>query len=112
MNRNWIFIILAGIIEVLWAMGLKYSNSFTGWIGVGILICISFFLLSQAIKKVPVATVYTVFTGIGTVGTVLVGMIYFNEAFSWRKIFFISILVAGILGLKLVTPESNKKGEL
>lgn len=112
MNKNWIFIILAGIIEVLWAMGLKYSNSLIGWIGVGALICISFFLLSQATKKVPVATVYTVFTGIGTLGTVLIGMVYFNEAFNWSKIFFIIILFVGIVGLKLVTPESDKKGEL
>ncbi|BCN31875.1 DMT family transporter [Anaeromicropila herbilytica] len=112
MNRNWIFIILAGIVEVLWAIGLKYSNSLIGWIGVGLLICLSFFLLSQAIKKVPVATVYTVFTGIGTVGTVIIGMICFNETFSWNKIFFIMILLVGILGLKIVTPDSDKKGEV
>lgn len=111
MNRNWIYIILAGIIEILWAIGLKYSNSFMDWILVGSLICLSFFLLSQAIKKVPVATAYAVFTGIGTAGTVLVGMFYFNETFSWSKIFFIIILLTGILGLKLVTAESDKKGE-
>lgn len=111
MNKNWIFIILAGIIEVLWAIGLKYSNSIIDWIVVAILITISFFLLSQAIKKVPVATVYAVFTGIGTAGTVLVGMAYFNEVFSWSKIFFLIILLVGILGLKLVTSESNEKGE-
>lgn len=111
MNRNWIFIILAGIIEVLWAIGLKYSNSLIDWIVVGALICLSFFLLFQATKKVPVATVYAVFTGIGTAGTVLVGMFYFNEAFSWSKIFFIIILLTGILGLKFVTSESDKKGE-
>jgi paired small multidrug resistance pump len=111
MNRNWILIILAGIIEVLWAIGLKYSNSLTDWIAVGALICLSFFLLSQAIKKIPVATVYAVFTGIGTAGTVLVGMAYFNEAFSWSKIFFLIILLTGILGLKLVTSESEGKGD-
>lgn len=111
MNKNWIFIILAGIIEVLWAIGLKYSNGLMAWIIVGALIIVSFFLLSQATKKVPVATVYAVFTGIGTAGTVLVGMAYFNEAFSWNKIFFLIILLTGILGLKLVTSESSEKGE-
>ncbi|HEX3077513.1 MAG TPA: SMR family transporter, partial [Lachnospiraceae bacterium] len=60
----------------------------------------------------PVATVYAVFTGIGTVGTVLVGMIFFNEAFSWSKVFFIIILLVGILGLKLVTPEPDRKGDI
>lgn len=112
MNRNWIFIILAGIIEVLWAIGLKHSNSFMGWIGVGFLICLSFVLLFEATKKLPVATVYAVFTGIGTVGTVVIGMVYFNEAFSWSKILFIIILLTGILGLKIVTPECDKKGEV
>lgn len=111
MNKNWIFIILSGIIEVLWAIGLKYANVFMDWILVSALICLSFFLLSQAIRKVPVATAYAVFTGIGTAGTVLVGMFYFNETFSWSKIFFIIILLTGILGLKLVTSESNEKGE-
>jgi paired small multidrug resistance pump len=111
MNRNWIFIILAGIIEVLWAIGLKHSNSFMGLIGVGVLICLSFLLLFEATKKIPVSTVYAVFTGIGTVGTVLIGMVYFNETFSWSKIFFVIVLLTGILGLKLVTSESDKKGE-
>lgn len=111
MTRNWIFIIFAGIIEVLWAIGLKHSNSFISLIGVGCLICLSFLLLFESIKEVPVATAYAVFTGIGTVGTVLVGMLYFNETFSWNKIFFIIVLLTGILGLKLVTPKSDKKGE-
>ncbi|MDS0527484.1 multidrug efflux SMR transporter [Clostridium sp. SHJSY1] len=111
MNKNWIFTIFAGIIEVLWAIGLKHANSFSSWIGVGILICLSFLLLFEATKKLPVATVYAVFTGIGTVGTVLIGMLYFNEAFSWSKIGFIIILLIGILGLKIVTAEVDKKGE-
>ncbi|OOM81069.1 multidrug resistance protein YkkC [Clostridium puniceum] len=110
MNRNWTFIIFAGIIEILWVIGLKHSNSFIGWLVVGLLICISFLFLNQAMKKVPVATVYAVFTGIGTAGTVLVGMCYFNETFSWSKIFFLALLLIGILGLKLVTSESDKKG--
>lgn len=111
MNRNWIFIIISGIIEVLWATGLKYSNGVITWIGVVMLIVLSFWLLFEATKEVPVATVYAVFTGIGTVGTVLTGMIFFNEAFSWNKILFITVLLIGILGLKIVTPNSDTKGE-
>lgn len=103
MNRNWVLVIIAGIIEVLWATGLKYSNNWITVLGTIFLIYISFVVLIKATKMLPVATVYAVFTGIGTAGTVLVEMIIFNEPFSWTKIFFILLLIVGVLGLKFVT---------
>jgi len=106
MNRNWILVIMAGLIEVLWAIGLKYSNNWISWLGVGLLIYLSFIFLLKATKTLSVATVYAVFTGIGTAGTVVVEMIFFNEAFSWSKVFFIVLLIVGVAGLKLVTTES------
>jgi paired small multidrug resistance pump len=109
MNRHWILVIIAGLIEILWAIGLKYSNNWISWIGIAILIYISFVVLLRALEKVPVATAYVVFTGIGTAGTVLVEMIFFGESFSWNKIFFILLLLAGVIGLKLVTAESSEK---
>lgn len=109
MNRHWILVIIAGLIEILWAIGLKYANNWVSWIGVAILIFLSFVVLLRALEKVPVATAYAVFTGIGTAGTVLVEMIFFGEAFSWNKIFFILLLLAGVVGLKLVTAESSEK---
>jgi len=112
MNRHWILVIIAGIIEILWATGLKYANNLVSWIGVAILIYLSFVVLLRALEKVPVATAYAVFTGIGTAGTVLVEMIFFGEAFSWNKVFFILLLLVGVLGLKLVTVESSKKGDV
>jgi paired small multidrug resistance pump len=109
MNRNWTLVIIAGIIEILWAMGLKYANNWLSWVGVFILIYLSFVVLLKALEKVPVATAYAVFTGIGTAGTVLVEMIIFGEPFSWTKIFFILLLLVGVIGLKLITPEPGKK---
>ncbi len=109
MNRNWANVIIAGIIEILWAMGLKYSNNLISWAGTFFLIYVSFVVLMKATKKLPVATVYAVFTGIGTAGTVLVEMVVFGEPFSWTKVLFILLLLSGVVGLKLVTTESSKK---
>lgn len=109
MNRNWGYVILAGIIEIFWAMGLKYSTTLFSWTGTFLLILLSFVVLIKATQKVPVATAYAVFTGIGTAGTVLVEMIVFGEPFSWNKIFFIMLLLVGVIGLKLVTKESGEK---
>lgn len=108
MNRNWALVIIAGIIEVFWAMGLKYSTNLISWAGTFLLIFLSFVVLIKATKKVPVATAYAVFTGIGTAGTVLVEMIFFGEPFSWAKTFFIFLLLIGVIGLKLVTEESGE----
>ncbi|WP_066253928.1 DMT family transporter [Neobacillus drentensis] len=109
MNRNWAFVIIAGLIEIVWAMGLKHSTNLISWAGTILIISLSFVLLLKATKKVPVATAYAVFTGIGTAGTVLVDMVVFGEPFSWTKIVFILLLLIGVLGLKLVTTDSGEK---
>ncbi|WP_174733205.1 DMT family transporter [Mesobacillus harenae] len=111
MNRNWAYVAIAGILEIFWAMGLKYSDNILAWAATLFLIYLSFVVLIRATKEVPVATAYAVFTGIGTAGTVVIDMIVFGEPFSWTKIFFILLLLIGVLGLKLVTTESaNKEG--
>ncbi|MED4632886.1 multidrug efflux SMR transporter [Peribacillus frigoritolerans] len=109
MNRNWALVILAGLIEILWAIGLKHSSSWLSWMGTALLIYLSFALLVKATKTLPVATVYAIFTGIGTAGTVIVEMVVFGEAFSWTKVLFILLLLSGVLGLKLVTTDSGEK---
>jgi paired small multidrug resistance pump len=109
MNRNWVLVLLAGLIEVLWALGLKHASNWLDWAGIALLIYISFVLLLKAIKSLPVATVYAIFTGIGTAGTVVVEMVVFGVAFSWMKVFYIFLLLAGVVGLKLVTNETSKK---
>lgn len=110
MNRAWLLVILAGILEVLWAMGLKYADDLLTWAGTFFLIYLSFLILMKAIKLVPVATAYAVFTGIGTAGTVVIDMFVFGEPFSWLKVAFIMLLLVGVLGLKLVT-ASKEEGE-
>ncbi len=109
MNRNWIFIILAGFIEVLWVLGLKHSSSIFSWAATFFLIYLSFVMVIKATKVIPVATAYAVFTGMGTAGTVLVDMLVFGEPFSYIKLAFILLLLMGVLGLKLVSSESNKE---
>lgn len=112
MNKHWMLVIVAGIIEILWAIGLKYAASWVTWLAVAALIYVSFVVLLKALEKVPVATAYAVFTGIGTAGTVIVEMVVFGEPFSWTKVFFISMLLAGVIGLKLVTADPDKKEEV
>ncbi|MFD1178075.1 DMT family transporter [Paenibacillus puldeungensis] len=112
MNRHWLSVIAAGILEVIWVTGLKHSSSILEW-GITLLaIIISFVVLTNASKHLPVGTVYAVFTGIGTAGTVLIEIIIFGEPFSFIKIVLIVILLSGVIGLKLVTGEqAESKGE-
>lgn len=109
MNQNWALVIIAGVIEIFWAMGLKYSDNWISWLVIAFLIYLSFVVLLKALQTVPVASAYAVFTGIGTAGTVVVEMIVFGEPFSWTKIFFILLLLAGVIGLKLITTDSSEK---
>ena len=117
MTKNWIFVFIAGLIEIAWASLLKNASSPLDYIGIIILLIISFVMLMSSSKDIPVATVYAVFTGIGTAGTVLVGIIVYGESCSIHKLSFIAVLLTGIIGLKLSTKEesqtvSEKKEEL
>lgn len=99
----WLLLALAGILEVTWAIGLKYSAGFTRvWPSVAtlILMALSFFFLSTALRTLPVGTAYAVWTGIGAVGTAILGITLFGEAASLGRIVSISLIVAGIAGLK------------
>ncbi|MEH6765324.1 DMT family transporter [Aequorivita antarctica] len=106
---NWILLIIAGLFEVGFAACLgkvKETNGWESklWFG-GFLLClfISMFLLIKASKTLPIGTAYAVWTGIGAVGTVLVGILYFNEPATLWRVFFLSTLIASIVGLKFVT---------
>ncbi len=105
--KNWMYVLAAGLVEILWVFGLKASESVLEWAGTIGLIVISFYLIMKATLHLPVATVYAVFTGIGTAGTVAVGMLFLDEPFSWLKILFITTLLVGVIGLKLVTGEKE-----
>lgn len=110
MNRSWIYVYLSGITEILWAIGLKYSNAWWEWVLTFTLIIMAFVLTIKASEALPVATVYVVFTGIGAVGTNLVDILVFREPVSVMKIVFIVLLIAGIIGLKLVTDKPEDSG--
>ncbi|QDK37454.1 multidrug efflux SMR transporter [Bdellovibrio sp. NC01] len=101
----WILLVIAGILEFVWATGLKYSEGFTKLgpsIFTLITMGISFYLLSNAMKVLPVGVSYTVWTGIGAVGAVIIGYIVFKEPMSLMKMVFLAMIIGGILGLKFV----------
>ena len=100
----WIYLAVAGSLEVLWAVGLKYTYGFTRfWPSVWTLavMSLSFFFLSQAVRTLPIGTAYAIWTGIGAVGTACLGMIFLKEPFSFMRVLWIALIVIGMAGLKL-----------
>ncbi|GAB5506498.1 MAG: quaternary ammonium compound efflux SMR transporter SugE [Rhizobiaceae bacterium] len=103
----WFALFAAGLFEVGWAIGLKYSEGFTRlWPSVWTVasMSISMVLLGIALRSLPLGTAYAIWTGIGTVGTVILGIMLFSEPAEMMRIVCILLIVAGIVGLKLVTP--------
>ncbi len=104
----WIILVLAGIFEVAWALALKYSEGFTklipGVITV-VAMAISVYLLGVALKSLPIGTAYAIWTGIGTIGTVILGIFIFKEPATFMRLACISLIVIGILGLKFLPME-------
>ena len=106
----WLILFIAGIFEVAWAIGLKYSEGFTKlWPSVFTLVSviISMGLLAFSLKYLPIGTAYAVWTGIGAVGTAILGIILFGESKELIRIFFILLIVAGIVGLRIFSGNSN-----
>ena len=104
----WAFLFLAGLLEVGWAVGLKYTQGFTKlWPSVGTIATMvaSFVLLSQALKTIPIGTGYAVWTGIGAVGTAIIGMVFLGEPRDIGRVLFLLLIIAGIIGLKVVSPH-------
>ena len=102
----WTYLIIAGLFECGWAVGLKYSEGFTKLIPSLLTIAamgISLWLLSLAMKSIPVGTAYAVWTGIGAVGVAVIGMIFLGESREVLRILSLLLIVAGIVGLKLVS---------
>ncbi|QDV64190.1 quaternary ammonium compound efflux SMR transporter SugE [Crateriforma conspicua] len=100
----WLFLVIAGLLEIVWAIGMKYSDGFTKfWPTVGTLaaMVVSFGLLGAAMRTLPVGTAYGVWVGIGTVGTVLLGIGLFNESADPIRMLFVGLIIAGIIGLKM-----------
>ncbi|MBQ9441551.1 MAG: multidrug efflux SMR transporter [Selenomonadaceae bacterium] len=103
---HWLILFAAGLFEVVWAVSLKFTEGFTkllpSIITVAGTIC-SFVLLSLAMKKLPLSISYAIWTGIGTIGTVLVGIFYFHESISLAHIICLAMIICGIIGLRFLS---------
>ncbi len=110
MTTNWVKVIIAAFFEVLWVIGLKHADSFWTWSGTAVAIFISFYLMIMAGKELPVGTVYAVFVGLGTAGTVIVDILIFDDPFRMSKILLIAVLLLGVVGLKLLTNDPAQEG--
>ncbi|QDO96713.1 quaternary ammonium compound efflux SMR transporter SugE [Ferrovibrio terrae] len=103
----WIILVIAGLTEIGWAIGLKYTDGFTRlWPSIltGLSMVVSIVLLGIALKTLPLGTAYAIWTGIGTVGTAILGIYLFGESATVLRLVCIGLIVAGIVGLKVVTP--------
>jgi quaternary ammonium compound-resistance protein SugE len=102
----WIYLFIAGFLEIGWAIGLKYTEGFTRlWPSVATAACmiVSFILLALALKTIPVGTGYAVWTGIGAAGTAILGMIFLGEPREVLRILCLALIISGVIGLKLVS---------
>jgi quaternary ammonium compound-resistance protein SugE len=103
----WIILVLAGLFEVGWAIGLKYTDGFSKlWPTVGTVaaMAISLGLLGIAMKSLPVGTAYALWVGVGAVGTVILGIVLFNEPVNALRMISVGLIIAGLVGLKLASP--------
>jgi paired small multidrug resistance pump len=110
MNKNWIKVFVAAFLEVFWVIGLTHSYDFWTWTGTVIAILVSNYLMITAAQVLPAGTVYAIFVGLGTAGTVIAEILFFGEPFKWAKILLILLLLIGVIGLKLVTSEKVAEG--
>lgn len=103
----WFILVVAGLFEVAWAIGLKYTEGFTRlWPTVGTVLAmiVSLWLLGLAMKSLPVGTAYAIWVGVGAVGTAILGIVLFGDPANAGRMISIGLIVAGLVGLKLATP--------
>ncbi|MGB5257344.1 MAG: quaternary ammonium compound efflux SMR transporter SugE [Woeseiaceae bacterium] len=107
MPGPWLSLAIAGLFEIVWAVGLKYTDGFSRLWPSLLTLCamaISLYFLSQALKSIPLGTGYAVWTGIGAAGTAILGIILFSESAALLRLFCIALIIGGIAGLKLTAP--------
>ncbi|WGJ62221.1 DMT family transporter [Wolbachia endosymbiont of Frankliniella intonsa] len=100
----WVYLLLAGLVEIIWTTALKYSNGFTRVIPVVIILVsgsVSLYWLSLSMKSIPLGTSYAVWTGIGSIGASIIGIMFFNEPVNFGRLFSLALVVLGIIGLKV-----------
>lgn len=107
-GTSWVILVVAGVLEAVWAVGLKYTEGFTRLVPsvlVAIAIVASMGLLGVAARNLPISTAYPVWVGIGTVGAVVFGMVVLKEPASVMKLAFLALLIGAIIGLKVTSPS-------
>lgn len=105
---SWIHLFIAGLFEIVWAIGLKYTQGFTRPLPTAVTVAgmiVSFYFLSLATKILPIGTAYAVWTGIGAVGAIILGVILFKEPIDLGRVIFMLFIVVGIIGLRAVSPH-------
>jgi len=108
MSTAWFALLLAGILEVIWALSMKYSDGLTRFwptVATVVAILLSFVTLALSLKSVPFGTAYALWTGMGAAGSIVVGIVLFQESADPLRLSCLALIVAGMIGLKLVTPE-------
>ena len=104
MGIAWLWLLAAGLLEIVWAIGLKYSEGFTRLVPSAITVVAmgaSFWCLARALREIPLGTGYAVWVGIGAVGTAIAGVLLFSEPATWPRALCVGLILAGIIGLKL-----------
>lgn len=109
MNKTWLSVVIAALFEVGWVIGLKHATGVWEWGATVIAIIVSFTLMILASRSLPVGTVYAVFVGLGTAGTVLAEIILFDNPMQISKVVLIGILLIGVIGLKIISKEKKKE---
>ena len=106
----WLLLFVAGALEIVWAIGIKYTDGFSKPLPSILTIATaaaSFLLLAQAVRALPVGTAYAVWGGIGAVGVAVIGILVFNESLHWSRMLFLALIITGIVGLKLTSPSGS-----
>lgn len=101
---HWIYLVVAGLLEIVWAIGLKFTEGWTRlWpsLGTALAMAASFFLLARAVQVIPIGTSYAIWTGIGAAGTALLGMVLLGEPTSPLRLLCLGLILLGIIGLKI-----------
>ncbi|AOZ94016.1 DMT family transporter [Paenibacillus crassostreae] len=109
MNKTWLSVIIAAVFEVGWVIGLKHASGILEWGATVIAIIISFTLMIRASRFLPVGTVYAVFVGLGTTGTVFAEIILFGSPIQIEKMTLVAVLLLGVIGLKILSKEKKKE---
>nr|WP_263314400.1 multidrug efflux SMR transporter [Mammaliicoccus sp. Marseille-Q6498] len=105
---NWVKIVIGAIFEVMWVVGLTHSNNVVEWMVTIVAIVVSFYLLINASKQLPVGTSYAVYVGLGATGVTIVDFVFFGEPVVIGKVILIITLIIGVVGLKMVTKEEGE----